>query len=242
MSEQPRDEHHPQRVRRRPRILISVVAAVAIAAGALVGVGSVFGLGSEPTASAATHPFRTWGHRPGRHGRGSGAPSASASRTSPGTTGPGTTSPSAAGPGTSSPSTAAPVPTATGSGAAADVVTLVNSERAKAGCSALAVNAALTKAASDHSTDMATRNYFSHDTPEGVDFSARITAAGYAWSGAGENIAMGQANAASVMDSWMNSSGHRANILNCGYRDIGVGVAANGAGQLYWTQDFGSPR
>ena len=89
---------------------------------------------------------------------------------------------------------------------------------------------------------MAARDYFSHDTPEGVSFATRISNAGYQWSGAAENIAAGQRDAASVMSSWMNSSGHKANILNCGYQDIGVGVAAATDGKLYWTQDFGSPR
>lgn len=224
--------------RRRPRMLIAVALAVAISGGALVGIGSIFGIGSESSASAATRPFGRSGHAQHRRSPGQAAPTASQSRTSaPGQTTPPQTAPS---------QTAAPVPSTSASAAAtapeAAVAVLVNAERAKAGCAALTVNAALTQAARAHSTDMATRNYFSHDTPEGVPFSDRITAAGYSWSGAAENIAMGQADAASVMDSWMNSAGHKANILNCGYKDLGVGVAANAKGQLYWTQDFASAR
>ena len=75
-----------------------------------------------------------------------------------------------------------------------------------------------------------------------------MTRAGYQWSGAGENIAAGYASPEDVMDGWMNSQGHRANILNCAFRDIGVGYVylANDTGQVnyrhYWTQDFGTPR
>ena len=143
--------------------------------------------------------------------------------------------------GTGSP-TGTPAPTGSASGSAAAVIDLVNAERAKAGCSALRSDPRLAAAAQGHSADMAARDYFSHDTPEGVSFATRISNAGYQWSGAAENIAAGQRDAASVMSSWMNSSGHKANILNCGYQDIGVGVAAATDGKLYWTQDFGSPR
>jgi uncharacterized protein YkwD len=124
----------------------------------------------------------------------------------------------------------------------AEVVDLVNVERGKAGCPAVKANDKLTAAARGHSADMAARNYFSHTTPEGVDFATRITNAGYRWSGAGENIAMGYRTPVSVMDGWMNSAGHKANILNCGFKELGVGVAADAKGSLYWTQDFASPR
>jgi uncharacterized YkwD family protein len=121
------------------------------------------------------------------------------------------------------------------------VVTLVNQERAKAGCGALTVDSRLTTAARGHSQDMATRNYFDHNTPEGVDPFTRMTKAGYHWRGAGENIAEGQSNPASVMTAWMNSAGHRANILNCSFKNIGVGLAYNSRHTPYWTQDFGRP-
>ena len=118
---------------------------------------------------------------------------------------------------------------------------IVNDERAKANCAALAADDRLTAAARGHSADMAARNYFSHTTTEGVEFATRITDAGYRWSRAGENIAKGQRTPAEVMSSWMNSAGHKANILNCNFKNIGVGVAADAQGALVWTQDFASP-
>ena len=83
---------------------------------------------------------------------------------------------------------------------------------------------------------MAANNYFEHR-----DFAARISAQGYAWSAAGENIAKGQRDPAAVMSSWMASPGHRANILNCGYKHLGVGLAVDSDGSKLWTQDFGTP-
>ena len=143
--------------------------------------------------------------------------------------------------GTTPPTTSPPPPT--GNAAfEAQVLTIVNTERAKAGCAALTADDRLTTAARAHSADMAARNYFSHTTPEGVEFATRITTAGYRWSGAGENIAKGQRTPAEVMNSWMNSAGHKANILNCGFKNLGVGVAADAGGSLLWTQDFASPR
>jgi len=82
---------------------------------------------------------------------------------------------------------------------------------------------------------MASRDYFSHDTPEGVTFDQRIKKAGYATPG-GENIAKGQRTAQQVMTDWMNSAGHKANILNCKFTVIGVGVNTTA---WTWTQDFG---
>ena len=121
------------------------------------------------------------------------------------------------------------------------VLVIVNSERAKAGCKPLAYNAKLATAARKHSQDMATNDYFSHTSQDGTSFATRITNAGYKWSGAAENIAKGQKTPADVMNAWMNSSGHRANILNCGLKDLGVGLAYQGKTPI-WTQDFGSPR
>jgi len=121
------------------------------------------------------------------------------------------------------------------------VLVLVNAERAKAGCRALTVDSRLAAAARKHSADMVARDYFSHTTPNGVTFSQRIDAEGYQWSRVGENIAAGQRNATEVMKAWMKSPGHRANILNCGYRNIGIGVVQNGRSPV-WTQDFGTPR
>ncbi|MEU6065476.1 MULTISPECIES: sigma-70 family RNA polymerase sigma factor [Streptomyces] len=124
-------------------------------------------------------------------------------------------------------------------GTVAQVVALVNKERANAGCGPLTENAQLEKAAQAHSDDMAARNFFDHTNPDGADPGQRITAAGYRWSTYGENIAQGQQTPQSVMDSWMNSPGHRANILNCSFKEIGVGVH-KGSGGPWWTQDFGA--
>nr|WP_245573942.1 CAP domain-containing protein [Amycolatopsis nigrescens] len=135
------------------------------------------------------------------------------------------------------PSTEPPKPKAASAppSAAGEVLTLVNKARAEAGCSPVSTDARLVTAAQKHSDDMAARDYFSHTTPEGVSFAERIREAGYGKPGA-ENIAKGQATAAQVMSSWMNSDGHRRNILNCSLGKLGVGV--NTAGRL-WTQDFG---
>ncbi|MBM0239775.1 CAP domain-containing protein [Micromonospora sp. ATA32] len=73
-----------------------------------------------------------------------------------------------------------------------------------------------------------------------ADAGDRAGPGGYAWRSYGENVAWNQKTPAAVMDAWMNSPGHRANILNCGFTEIGVGIAtSNGP---YWTQDFGTPR
>jgi uncharacterized protein YkwD len=86
---------------------------------------------------------------------------------------------------------------------------------------------------------MAARDYFDHTSPDGKDPGDRITAAGYQWTTYGENIARGQQTPAAVMDSWMNSPGHRANILNCSFKEIGLGVH-EGSGGPWWTQVFGA--
>ncbi|WP_181775328.1 CAP domain-containing protein [Amycolatopsis pittospori] len=126
-------------------------------------------------------------------------------------------------------------PRSTDNSVAGQVIALVNSERADAGCSPVSNESRLAAAAQGHSDDMSARNYFSHTTPEGVTFDQRIRAAGYSKPGA-ENIAKGQSSAAKVMDAWMNSEGHRANILNCKLTKIGVGLNTKG---MYWTQNFG---
>ncbi|WKX16704.1 MULTISPECIES: CAP domain-containing protein [unclassified Streptomyces] len=126
-------------------------------------------------------------------------------------------------------------------GAEAQVLALVNEERAAAGCSPVTANDRLTRAADDYSDVMASSGVMSHTGPDGSTMASRVEAAGYQWSTLGENIARGQADAASVMDSWMNSPGHRANILNCSFKELGVGVHF-GDGGPWWTQDFGTGR
>ncbi|MEU9084997.1 CAP domain-containing protein [Streptomyces sp. NPDC048357] len=125
------------------------------------------------------------------------------------------------------------------SGSAAAVLALVNQERAAAGCPNLTLNAKLTKAAQDHSADMAAHGNMSHTGSDGSDAGARITRAGYTWSSYGENVAYGYSTPEKVMEGWMNSPGHRANILNCSFKEIGIGLAQP---NHYWTQDFGTAR
>ncbi|MFG3321007.1 CAP domain-containing protein [Streptomyces sp. NPDC048171] len=127
------------------------------------------------------------------------------------------------------------------SGPEAQVLALVNEERAAAGCSPVTANDKLTRAADDYSDVMASSGVMSHTGPDGSTMTSRVEAAGYQWSTLGENIARGQADAAAVMDSWMNSEGHRANILNCSFKELGVGVHV-GDGGPWWTQNFGASR
>ncbi|WUH78988.1 CAP domain-containing protein [Streptomyces sp. NBC_00435] len=125
------------------------------------------------------------------------------------------------------------------SNAESAVLALVNKERAAAGCGPVAMNAKLSTAARTYSDTMARSGVMSHTGPDGSSMTSRVEATGYKWSSLGENIARGQDDADSVMNSWMNSSGHRENILNCEYRDIGIGVHM-GDGGPWWTQDFGT--
>ncbi|MBB1243268.1 CAP domain-containing protein [Streptomyces durbertensis] len=123
------------------------------------------------------------------------------------------------------------------SSAESQVLKLVNQERAKAGCQPLRADASLAGLARDYSRDMARRGYFSHTDPDGRSPWDRARARGISHMG-GENIARGQANAQSVMDAWMKSPGHRANILNCDFKTMGVG-AHFASGGPWWTQAFG---
>ncbi|MEG8277801.1 CAP domain-containing protein [Streptomyces sp. AHA2] len=123
------------------------------------------------------------------------------------------------------------------SSAAAQVLALVNEERAKVGCTPVAASSALKDLAQTYSEDMAARGFFDHTDPDGRTPWDRAEKAGISNLG-GENIARGQADAAAVMDAWMNSPGHRANILNCDFKTLGVGVEF-GSGGPWWTQNFG---
>ncbi|MFD5815021.1 CAP domain-containing protein [Streptomyces sp. NPDC127038] len=138
---------------------------------------------------------------------------------------------------TSAPVAVAPVNVSAQAAAEAEVLKLVNDERAKVGCSPVAANSALTDLAQAFSEDMAARDFFDHTDPSGLTPWDRAAKAGITDLG-GENIARGQADAAAVMDAWMNSPGHKANILNCDFKTLGVGVHF-GEGGPWWTQDFG---
>ncbi|MGP4002553.1 CAP domain-containing protein [Streptomyces sp. 8N706] len=130
---------------------------------------------------------------------------------------------------------------AAATGEAARILQLVNKERASAGCSPLTANAKLSAAAEKYSDVMAESGVMSHTGPDGSSMTDRVEREGYSWSAIGENIAQGQPDAEAVMDAWMNSSGHRANILNCNFKELGVGFH-EGDGGPWWTQDFGTSR
>ncbi len=136
-------------------------------------------------------------------------------------------------------STAAPTkPSADGSlsGYADAVVALVNQERAKAGLKSLSVNQAAAAAANVRAREI--EGAFSHTRPNGSSFSTALKEQGASYRAAGENIAYGQRSAEQVMEGWMNSSGHRANILSAQYTAIGVGVYRSASGTLHWVQLF----
>ncbi|EFE67832.1 transmembrane protein, partial [Streptomyces viridosporus ATCC 14672] len=118
---------------------------------------------------------------------------------------------------------------------AAQVLALTNTERAEAGCGPVTFDDRLARAAQLHSEDMSANDYFSHTGQNGSSFVDRAKAQGHPSPGA-ENIARGQGSAASVMEAWMNSPGHRANILNCSLKTLGVGVVTS---DWTWTQVFG---
>jgi uncharacterized protein YkwD len=115
------------------------------------------------------------------------------------------------------------------------------SHGAFAPAAALAWNAQLNQAASAHSQDMATQNYFSHTSADGRSMSDRINATGYSWSALGENIAAGYLSVNAVLDGWMSSDGHCANLMSPGFSEVGLacvpGTAASSY-NTYWTMDL----
>jgi uncharacterized protein YkwD len=108
---------------------------------------------------------------------------------------------------------------------------------------ALAWNDKLQSAAARHSADMASKNFFSHTGSDGSSAGTRITQAGYAWSAWGENIAAGQSTVQQVVDGWMASPGHCANLMKPTYRHVGVACVSNSAStyRRYWTLDLAKP-
>ncbi len=126
----------------------------------------------------------------------------------------------------------------------AEVLRLVNEEREKEGVGALTRNALLDKAAQDYAVEMRIGNFFSHESPDGTTFDQRIKAAGYPGPcpipgcrvqlSMGENLAKGFETPAAAMKGWMNSPGHKANILSPHFDEIGLGLSGT-----YWSQEFG---
>ncbi len=179
------------------------------------------------------------------------APTTKAPTTAPSTSGPVTSNPSTSAPATTRPTSSAPQtptaapPTGTPSGPTqhlagyeAQVVTLTNAQRTANGCGPLRSDDRLTTSARTHSSDMASQGFFSHTGSDGSNFAARAVKAGYTGASA-ENIAWGYRTPQEVVTGWMNSAGHRANILNCTSIAVGVGLAVKADGSLYWTQNFG---
>ncbi|MGW8571121.1 CAP domain-containing protein [Streptomyces niveus] len=240
--------------RRRALTVTAAVAALLTAAGMAHQVTNESDK-DESRASSAVEPEALEPKSAASRTAESASPSPSRSSASPSPSPTRSPSKKAAEPSTSAPaprpSTADPAPkpdpkpTADdpkpggGGGFADQVTTLVNAERAKAGCGPVSANSQLQTAALRHSQDMAAKDYFDHNSPDGKDPGDRITAAGYRWTTYGENIARGQQTAAEVMKGWMNSPGHRANILNCAFKEIGIGVH-DASGGPWWTQAFGT--
>ncbi|GAA0938145.1 CAP domain-containing protein [Streptomyces rhizosphaericus] len=123
---------------------------------------------------------------------------------------------------------------------ASEVIALTNAERAAARLAPLAPDPRLTAAAQAHSDDMVARDFYSHTGPEGHQPWDRAKAAGATHRGIGENIACGQRSPEEVVRGWMNSPGHRANILKPDFTHIGVGHATGSRAGTYWTQVFGA--
>jgi uncharacterized protein YkwD len=125
------------------------------------------------------------------------------------------------------------------------VVELTNNFRAKNGLAPLTVNSKLSDAAQTHSQNMAVQDFFSHTGKDGSSAGDRVSKTGYNWRTVAENIAAGQRSPAEVVQSWIDSPGHRENMLNPTVKEIGVGYffLANDTGttnyNAYWTQNFG---
>jgi uncharacterized protein YkwD len=140
------------------------------------------------------------------------------------------------------PRTAAP-PAAAGA-EAREMIRLTNAERNRAGQAPLAANPRLMKAAQIHAEQMVARGQMAHDLP-GARYPAaedRLAAVQYRWLAYAENVAYGQSDPASALDSWMDSSGHRRNILNASMTELGPGFARDRSGRPYYVQVFARPR
>jgi uncharacterized protein YkwD len=144
---------------------------------------------------------------------------------------------------------AAPIPVA--ASPADTVLASINAARAKAGCKPLRFDARLMAAAKSHARAMAEQNFFGHSGRDGSRFPARLQRQGYAYRTAAENIAAGQTSAGAVVKSWLQSAGHRRNILNCRMVDTGIAVVYQADDKplrgsryplrYYWVQVFAAP-
>jgi len=131
--------------------------------------------------------------------------------------------------------TTAPRPSAPGAVPARDAVALTNEQRQAARLPGLTTDSTLTAAAAQHSADQASRNSMGHEGSDGSSMVDRVRANGGSFDALGENVAAGYDTASAVVDGWMNSPGHRANIVNPAFSRIGVAVATASDGTAYWT-------
>lgn len=161
--------------------------------------------------------------------------------TRPGTTNPGTEKPGTSKPETEKPGTSGGSNQGNLGAYQQQVVELVNKERAAVGLPALKVNTKLASVAEKKAEDMRDRNYFSHTSPTYGSPFDMMKQFGVTYTSAGENIAKGQKSPQSVMNGWMNSQGHKDNILNSSYTEIGVGYVTDSNGNTYWVQMFLRP-
>ncbi|MFI6582101.1 CAP domain-containing protein [Embleya sp. NPDC050493] len=194
-------------------------------------------VGADRTGDEASRSLLPGASTTGRTALPATSPGPTASTTTGAPTTSAATTPSAS----ATPSKPAGTPTTSAanppSGPEDKVLAVVNQERATAGCGPVKSDAKLVALARAHSADMADRDYFDHNTPEGLTPWDRAEKAGVSYLGA-ENIARGQKTADAVMRAWMNSPGHRRNILDCGLTKLGVGIR-EGANGPWWTQEFG---
>ncbi len=123
-----------------------------------------------------------------------------------------------------------------------EVFNLVNDIRSQHGLQQLTWNSDLARAARLHCEDMLVRDYFSHNTPDGCTPFDRMRELGIRYSLAAENIAAGQPDPQSVVDSWMTSDGHKENILNPDLKEIGIAFTRGGTYGIYWAQEFATTR
>ncbi len=121
------------------------------------------------------------------------------------------------------------------------VIDLVNKQRAAHGLALVKANWELCRVARYKSQDMINKGYFGHQSPTYGSPFTMMQSFGIRFSAAGENIAYGQRSPQEVMTAWMNSAGHRANILSPAYTQMGCGVAKTSSGTYYWTQEFIKP-
>ena len=194
-----------------------LIAAIVLAGPSLGGCLNV-GSGTEETAGSTSGAIDYGGTSTGGN-----------TDTTGGTTGSGSTS-DGGGVDPADPSAAA----------TARILTRVNEERAAEGVAPLTRNAALDAAAAAHATDMTDNMFFTHTGSDGSTAADRVSAQGYTWSTVGENIAYGMSDADGVMNLWMNSPGHRSNILNPAFTEIGIAVDDRGV--PYWVQVFAAPQ